>query len=130
MAFCGNFMRWLQLINVNGYKLFKASDGLSYKVWVGDKNEKFQKSWWYTITNQQDVAETLAQVREDINKLLNYIQQNPQLWNQHPIAFGIYHTFDLHLSEDEESYIVRYFRCRNFGPTYGQAYRTCLRIEW
>ena len=28
MAFCGNFMRWLQLINVNSYKLFCAKPQL------------------------------------------------------------------------------------------------------
>jgi len=28
MAFCGKFMRWLQLINVNSYKLFYAKPQL------------------------------------------------------------------------------------------------------
>jgi hypothetical protein len=82
-----------------GYGQFKASDGKMYKVWVGDPNEKFQKKWWYTVDNQQEVAETLARVRKDINTLLIYLEKNPQLWNQHPIAFGIYHTFDLHLND-------------------------------
>ena len=89
----------------SGYKYFQASDGLKYKVWIGDKKEKFQKKWWYTVTNQQEVAETLAQVRKDINILLNYLEENPQLWNQHPIAFGIYHTFDLHLNDKPFEYL-------------------------
>ena len=37
----------------SGYKTYKASDGVFYKVWIGVKNEKFQKNWWYTVTNQQ-----------------------------------------------------------------------------
>ena len=86
----------------SGYAYFKASDGNRYKVWVGDRNEKFQKKWWYTVNNQQEVAETLARVRKDINTLLRYLEKNPQLWNQHPIAFGIYHTFDLHLGKPFE----------------------------
>ena len=86
----------------SGYGRYKASDGVLYKVWLGDKNEEFQKKWWYTITNQQEVAETLAQVHKDINTLLVYLEKNPQLWGQHPIAFGIYHTFDLHLNNKFE----------------------------
>ena len=85
------------LNEIKGYKKFRASDGLDYKVWVGNLDQKFQKKWWYTVDNQQKTAETLAKVRKDICKLLNYLESNPQLWNQNPIAFGIYHTFDLHL---------------------------------
>jgi hypothetical protein len=86
----------------SGYNYFKASDGNRYKVWVGDPDEKFQKKWWYAADNRQEVAETLARVRKDINTLLRYLEKNPQLWNQHPIAFGIYHTFDLHLNRPFE----------------------------
>jgi hypothetical protein len=78
-----------------GYKKIMASDGMEYKVWIGDPTEKFQKKWWYTINNEQDVAETLAKVRKDLNKLLNYLESNPQLWINHPIAFGIYHTLEM-----------------------------------
>ena len=88
--------------NVNetkGYKKYKASDGISYKVWIGDTDETFQKKWWYDIDNQQETAEVLARIRKDLGTILNYLNDNPQLWNQHPIAFGIYHTFDLHLNE-------------------------------
>ena len=85
------------LNEVDGYRKYKASDGRYYKVWVGNPEQSFQKKWWYTVTNQQEVAETLARVRKDIDTLLNYIYNNPQLWFQHPIAFGIYHTFELHL---------------------------------
>ena len=87
------------LNETKGYKKFKASDGLEYKVWVGDHTSPFQKKWWYTVKNQQEVAETLARVRKDLTNLLVYLEENPQLWNQHPIAFGIYHTFDLHLTD-------------------------------
>ena len=88
-----------------GYKKFKASDGLEYKVWVGDLDEKFQKKWWYNVNNHQDVAETLAKVRKDMNTLLTFLQNNPQLWINQPIAFGIYHTFDLHLGNKPFEYI-------------------------
>jgi hypothetical protein len=82
-----------------GYRRIRASDNRYYKVWVGDRNEKFQKNWWYDVTNQQEVAETLAQVRKDLLTLLVYLEKNPDLWMNHPIAFGIYHTFDLHLTD-------------------------------
>jgi hypothetical protein len=86
----------------HGFKKFRASDGYDYKVWIGDPNEKCQKNWWYTIDNQQQTAETLAKVRADLTKLLVYLEKNPDLWIQHPIAFGIYHTFDLHLNNSFE----------------------------
>ena len=88
----------------NGYKKVQASDGLYYKVWVGDKSEKNQKKWWYNI-DPQESAETLAKVRKDLNILLKYLYDNPQLWNDHPIAFGIYHTFDLHLGDKPFEYM-------------------------
>lgn len=88
--------------NVNeneGYSKFKASDGLEYKVWTGDENQEFQKKWWYTVQNQQETAETLAKVRKELLILLNYLDKNRDLWFNLPIAFGIYHTFDLHLND-------------------------------
>ena len=88
----------------NGYKKVQASDGLYYKVWVGDKSEKNQKKWWYNI-DPQESAETLAKVRKDLNILLKYLYDNPQLWNDHPIAIGIYHTFDLHLGDKPFEYM-------------------------
>ena len=81
-----------------GYTNLKASDGRDYKVWIGDPSEKSQRKWWYNPPNN-DVADTLARVRSDLLKLLNYINDNPQLWIQNPIAFGIYHTLDLHLND-------------------------------
>ncbi len=83
----------------NGYKSYQASDNRYYKVWVGDRNEQPQRKWWYTVNNQQEVAETLARVRKDLLTLLQYLDKNPDLWMNHPIAFGIYHTFDLHLTD-------------------------------
>ena len=85
----------------DGYQLFQASDNNKYKVWVGDPKESFQKKWWYTATNQNEVAETIAKVRKDLNKVLEYLEKNPDLWSQHPIAFGIYHAFDLHFGPFE-----------------------------
>jgi hypothetical protein len=85
------------LNETNGYKYIKAIDGNRYKVWVGDESEPEQKKWWFDAENVQDVADTLAKAKQDILTLLIYIEQNPHLWNQHPIAFGIYHTLDLHL---------------------------------
>jgi hypothetical protein len=80
-----------------GYKRVKADDGHYYKVWVGDPLEEHQKKWWYTSDNHVEVANRLASLKRDVITLLKYLEKNPQLWNQHPIAFGIYHAFDLHL---------------------------------
>ena len=44
----------------------------------------------------QKVADTLANVRRDLNKLLVYLHKNKNKWQNDPIAFGIYHTFDIH----------------------------------
>jgi hypothetical protein len=62
-----------------------ASDGITYTV----------KDTGTDIDIQ--AAEILASVRRDINKLLIYLCENPQLWSSHPMAFGIYHTFDIHI---------------------------------
>ena len=69
-----------------GFDKIKASDQLVYNVWdSGSPQEK------------QEVADTLARIRNDINTVLLYIHNNPQKWSDHPIAWGIYHTFDIHL---------------------------------
>jgi hypothetical protein len=68
------------------YITIRASDGLDYKVW-NHGSESVKK----------EVANTLAQVRKDINTILVHIMKNPQLWTSKPIAFGIYHTFDIHI---------------------------------
>jgi hypothetical protein len=68
------------------YSTITAYDGLDYKVWDhGDESIK------------KEVANTLARVRKDINTILVHIMKNPQLWISKPIAFGIYHTFDIHI---------------------------------
>jgi hypothetical protein len=69
-----------------GFDKIKASDGITYNVWDSG-----------TLEEKLEVAETLAHVRKDINKILLYIYNNPQKWQDHPIAWGIYHTFDIHL---------------------------------
>jgi len=68
-----------------GFVNVKAWDGLYYKVWNSGQPETIQ-----------NVANILANVRYDINTLLIYIYQHKQEWENEPIAFGIYHTFDIH----------------------------------
>ena len=71
----------------DGYiSLISKRDGLKYKVWKTDSPEK-----------DQEVAEILASIREDLNILLIYLYNNPQLWINKPLAFGIYHAFDIHI---------------------------------
>jgi len=70
-----------------GFRELRAKlDNLIYKVWKTD-----------SIDTDQQVAETLAKVRQDITTLFLYIMKNPQLWSNHPIAFGIVHAFDIHI---------------------------------
>ena len=70
-----------------GFDTITASeDGMNYKVW--DKG---------TSEIKQQVAEELAKIRRDLNKLLVYLYKNPQLWMDSPIAWGIIHTFDIHI---------------------------------
>ena len=61
-------------------------DGIEYKVLGYGSDEDTQKA-----------ADILAKVRKDVNTLLIYIYNNPELWNNKPIAFGIFHTFDIHI---------------------------------
>ena len=104
-----------------GYITLKANDGLDYKVWNGDPEEKHQKKWWYTATNKQETAETLARVRKDLNTLLIYLIKNEYLYANDPIAFGIYHTFDLHLpgwnnnNFNEQPFIYQEMRPNDHG---------------
>ena len=104
-----------------GYITLKANDGLDYKVWNGDPDEKHQKKWWYTATNKQETAETLARVRKDLNTLLIYLIKNEYLYANDPIAFGIYHTFDLHLpgwnknNFNEQPFIYQEMRPNDHG---------------
>jgi hypothetical protein len=70
----------------DNYVTIKANDGLDYKVW----NEGTEET-------KQEIADTLARVRKDLNKLLICIMKNPESWNSKPIAFGIYHAFDIHI---------------------------------
>ena len=68
-----------------GFVKVQAWDDLYYKVWNDGTPETIQK-----------VADILANIRLDINTILIYIYENRELWINHPIAFGIYHTFDIH----------------------------------
>jgi len=47
---------------------------------------------------QIEVAKILSMIRRDINILLIYLCKNPQLWINEPIAYGIIHTFDIHIT--------------------------------
>jgi hypothetical protein len=80
-------------------RIRSRQDNLIYKVW--DKGSE---------QDQQKVAEVLARVRKDFNTLLFYLYKNKQLWIDRPIAYGIVHTFDIHvpyiykLNGDEKNY--------------------------
>jgi hypothetical protein len=80
-----------------GFTKVKAWDGHEYKVWNCGAEQVKQK-----------VANILANVRRDMNKLLKHIwdvrdvpnitfERKRITWQEHPIAFGIYHTFDIHM---------------------------------
>ena len=67
-------------------KIRSPMDSLEYKVWnTGSESVK------------QEVALQLSNVRRDINILLIYLCKNPVLWIDRPIAYGIFHTFDIHI---------------------------------
>ena len=80
-----------------GFVSVKAWDNHYYKVWNAGTRESIQK-----------VANILADVRRDMNKLLKHIWNVKNVqninyegkkvsWISHPIAFGIYHMFDIHI---------------------------------
>ena len=72
--------------NVGFVSITSPLDGLNYKVWnEGTPEQKLQ------------VAIELSKVRRDMNKLLVYICKHPEKWIDHPIAYGIIHTFDIHM---------------------------------
>ena len=67
-------------------KVRSSLDNVEYKVLdIGTSSEK------------SEVALILSKVRRDLNKLMIYLCKNPQLWINLPIAYGIIHTFDIHL---------------------------------
>jgi len=67
-------------------KVRSSLDNLEYKVLdYGTESEK------------KEVAYLLSKVRRDLNTLLMYLCKNPQLWINLPIAYGIIHTFDIHV---------------------------------
>ena len=74
-----------------GFVSIEAWDGLVYKVWNQGTPETIQK-----------VADILAKVRYDINRILIYLCKNKNKWENHPIAFGIYHTFAIHAAHSNE----------------------------
>ena len=67
-------------------KVRSSLDNVEYKVLdIGSESEKKQ------------VALILSKVRRDLNKLLIYLCKSPEMWVKLPIAYGIIHTFDIHL---------------------------------
>ena len=67
-------------------KIRSNLDNLDYKVLnIGSDSEK------------KEAALILSKIRRDLNKLLIYLCKNPQLWINQPIAYGIIHTFDIHI---------------------------------
>jgi hypothetical protein len=83
----------------------KAKDNMDYKIYCPPKdipkvNEKQELQMVYTNTPTQlktELANILAQVRIDINKTLICAYLHPELWQDHPISWGITHTFDIHI---------------------------------
>ena len=67
--------------NKNYVEIRSTIDDLVYKVWDSGPDSV-----------KQEVADVLASVRRDLNTLLIYLYNNPQLWHDKPIAFGIYHA--------------------------------------
>jgi hypothetical protein len=69
-----------------GFVSIKGPDNVYYKVWNSDDE-------------QENIASAieLSKVRRDFNKLLIYLYNNPQLWYDKPIAWGITHAFDIHI---------------------------------
>lgn len=72
--------------SVGFIKLKSNIDSLEYKVWETDSPGDDQK-----------VADILGKIRKDINRLLIYLARNPELWIDKNIAYGIFHTFDIHI---------------------------------
>jgi len=66
--------------------------GNRYKVWRGN----------YTSRENKNIAEVLDSVRSRIIILLRHLENTMDRWKDHPIAFGIYHTLQLHLYEPFE----------------------------
>ena len=75
-----------------GFVSVEAKDGLVYKVWNEGKPETIQK-----------VANILADTRYAVNQLLICLFNNKDKWEEHPIAYGIYHTFNIHAPGSDES---------------------------
>lgn len=87
---------------VDGFVSIKGPDTIYYKVVD-------------TPDHQENIAAAveLSKVRKDINTLLLYLYNNPQLWYDKPIAFGIYHTFDIHIPGWED-----FKRINEFGANF------------
>ena len=70
-----------------GFGTIKSKvDNLEYKVYsYGNENV------------EQKIADILGTSRRNINFLLFYLIQNQQLWINNNIAWGIIHTFDIHI---------------------------------
>jgi len=77
----------------NFIKLKNNTDSLEYKVYnAGDSYQ------------QQQISNLLAMIRLNVNILLIYLIQNPELWYNKPIAWGVFHTFDIHIPNWRNEY--------------------------
>lgn len=57
-----------------------------------------------TESDKKEVAFILSNIRRDLNTLMIYLCKHPEEWIQLPIAYGIMHTFDIHLPCLEQSF--------------------------
>ena len=100
-----------------GFILIKSDiDSLEYKVYnTGTPEEK------------QAVANSLANVRRDLNKLLFYLCRHPEEWINKKIALGIFLTLDLHIPCINNS-IDKILNATNDNKLSNEINMECLRI--
>ena len=72
--------------NIGFVKIKSNIDSLEYKVYNRGTSEDKQK-----------VADTLAKIRRDLNKLLFYLCRHPEEWIHKQIALGIFLTLEIHM---------------------------------
>ena len=98
-------------------KIKSGIDSLEYKVWnKGSENEK------------KEVAIQLSKVRRDINILLMYLCNHPVLWINQPIAYGIFHTFDIHIPCLNNSFGIL-LKEKNIDKSNKFINNTCMELD-
>jgi len=100
-----------------GFILIKSDiDSLEYKVYNTGTPEE-----------QQEVANSLAKVRRDLNKLLFYLCRHPEEWINKKIALGIFLTLDIHIPCINNS-IDKILNSSNDDKLSDEINMECLRI--